>query len=110
MTEIFIDMRQLTGLEPDDSVGPTKGRFKIYPYGVFERTDYFVTKKALSILIDGTGSVFLPPTAAAEGMVFEPFGIPGLAKKVYAIPDSPTAVNIVDLVEPIARGIVNRGH
>ena len=31
--------------------------------------------------------------------MFEPFGIPGLAKKVYAIPDSPTAVNIVDLVE-----------
>ncbi len=99
MTEIYIDMRELTGVEPDDALGPHRGRFKIYPFALLYRSDHFVTKQALSILIDGTGSVFLPPTLAAEGMVFDPVGIPGLGRKVFAIPDSPTAINFVDLVE-----------
>lgn len=99
MTEIFIDMRQLSGVEPSGALTTTRGRFLIYPYSLLYRDDYFVTKKKLRLTVDGTGSVFLPPTSTNEGMVFEPLDVPGLALKVFAIPDSVSAVNFVDLVE-----------
>ena len=99
MTEIFIDMRQISGVEPDDALATATGRFLVYPYSILYRDEVFVTAKKLVIEIDGTGSVFLPPTEAAEGIVFKPLNVPGLSKKIFAIPDSATAVNFVDLVE-----------
>ena len=99
MTEIYFDLKQISGIEPDDALNPARARFSIYPYTLLNRGTYAVTKNALRVGIDGTGSVHLPPTNAAEGMVFDPFGIPGLSRRIVAIPDSATAINFLDLIQ-----------
>lgn len=99
MTEIVIDMRQLSGVAASDAEADYAGTFYIYPYTAYEHDDHVLTAKKLTVSYTGSVSVHLPPTEAGQGMVFDPAESMGLGYGVYAIPDSPTAVNFVDLVK-----------